>query len=135
MSRWHDTARGDEGSIVIGVVVLVLALLVAVGLVYDGGHKLNALAEAQDVASNAARAGGQQISDSIRVDGQPNLDAATATARASQYLASTGHQGSVRIAGDTITVTVTVTVPSVFLPGPLTAAATEHATAVGTPRP
>jgi hypothetical protein len=121
----------DRGAITIGVVAFTLTVLIAVGLVYDGGRKLNALSIARDVASNAARAGGQQVAEEVRISGVPVLDEPRARAVAEQWVADSGHQGSVQVNGSTVTVTVAVTVQTVFLVGPMTASATEHATAVG----
>lgn len=49
--------HGDRGSISGFVVVVMLAALVCLGLVVDGGQKIRAYREAYAVAEEAARAG------------------------------------------------------------------------------
>ena len=121
----------ERGSVSILVAVLGLALLMATGLDVDGGRKLGALSEARDIADNAARAGAQAIDvDAYRSTGIPTINPAAATHRANAYLAKTGHTGTVVVTGTTVTVTVTITVNTNFLPGPMTAWATESATAI-----
>lgn len=121
----------ERGSVSILIAVLGLALLMATGLAVDGGRKLGALAEARDIADNAARAGAQAIeTDVYRTTGVPTIDPAAATERANAYLAQTGHTGTVIVSDSTVTVIVTIQVKTVFLPIPMTASATESATAV-----
>ena len=114
--------------------VLAAGLLFAVAIAVDGGRKLGAISEARDVADNAARAGAQMVDgDVYRTTGIPTLDPVAATARAGDYLAAVGHPGTVAVTGATVTVTVTIDVPGMFLPG-TTVSVTETAEAVtGTP--
>jgi hypothetical protein len=112
------------------IAVIAVALLFAGGLAIDGGRKLGALSEARDLADNAARVGAQQIDVAAwRETGVPYLDPGAAAAEASAYLATTGNTGRATVDGDTITVTVTLSVPTRILPGPLTVSATESASA------
>jgi Flp pilus assembly protein TadG len=123
-------ARTEQGTVTIFMAVLALGLLFAAGLALDGGRKLGALSEARDLADNAARVGAQQIDrDAWRLTGVPNIDPGAASAEANAYLAATGHQGAVSVAGDTVTVTVTITIPAAILFGSMTVSATESATA------
>ena len=46
------------------------------------------------------------------------------------YLAASGHTGTITVDGTTVTVTVSLSVPTRFLPGPFVVHATESATAV-----
>ena len=113
------------------VAVLGLAFLMVAGLALDGGRKLGALSEAQDIADNAARAGAQAIdTDAYQLTGTPSLDPAAATRAVHSYLDATGHTGTVEVTGPTVTVTVSMSIQTRFLPGPLTVTATESATAV-----
>jgi Flp pilus assembly protein TadG len=135
MSTAADTTRfrrrGERGATTVLIAALGLALIMATGLVVDGGRKLGALSEARDAADNAARAGAQMIdTDSYRSSGEPVLDPAAATTRANTYLTAHGYTGTVAVNGPTVTVTVTITVPTRFLPGPFVVTATESATAV-----
>jgi Flp pilus assembly protein TadG len=91
------------------VVVLTAALLAMAGLVIDGGYALAARQEAGSVAEQAARAGADAISrESLNGNGPLHVDPAAATRAAQQYLATTGHDGQVRVAGDSVTVTVRI---------------------------
>ena len=97
--------------------VIFLGLLMAAGLVVDGGRKIIALREASHLADNAARAGAQAVDlDILRSTGTIALDPVQATTSASDYLVATGHTGEVVVAGDTVTVTVTLTVDPALLP-------------------
>lgn len=105
--------RGQVTAFVVGIVV---ALLVLAGLVIDGGYALAARRRAIDEANGAARAGAQALATSqYRATGAYRLDPAAATAAARAYLASTGHDGSVRVAGDRIDVSVNVSQPMALL--------------------
>lgn len=128
----------ERGSVSVLVAVLATAFLMVAGLALDGGRKLGALSEARDLADNAARAGAQAVdTDAYQLTGTPTLDPADAEQAALAYLSATGHTGTVAVDGPTVTVTVSLSVPTRFLPGPFTVHATESATAVfsveGTP--
>ena len=112
--------------------VIFLGLLMAAGLVVDGGRKIIALREASHLADNAARAGAQAVDlDTLRSTGSIVLDPDQATTRASDYLAATGHTGDMAVVGDTVTVTVTLTVDPTLLPvEAFVVTATETAAAV-----
>ncbi len=127
--------RGSQrGAASILFAVLGVALLMATGLAVDGGRKLGALSEARDIADNAARAGAQMVDeDAYRQTGVPTINPADATQRASEYLASQGHTGSVTVVGTEVTVIVTITVNPTFLPGQITVSATESASATSGP--
>ncbi len=129
---------GQRGSISPAVAVFAVSVLAAAGLAVDGGRKLNGLAEARDLADNAARVGAQPVDvDAYRATGVPTLDAGAAAAEANAYLSVTGNSGTVSVVGDTITVTVTLTIGHRLLPSSSTVSATESATAeagvTGTP--
>ena len=128
MSRFRD----ERGALSTFVAVIALALLMAAGLAVDGGRKVAALREASHLADNAARAGAQAVDlDTLRSSGELRLRPDEATSRATDYLASLGHEGQINVAGDTVTVTVSLTVNPVLLPiGPITVTATETARAI-----
>lgn len=101
--------RDDNGMVTAFVVVFTTALLFVAGLVIDGGYLLTAKRQAINVAEQAARAGAQGLSISqLRATGRHVLDPQQAAAAAHAYLASAGHEGTVAVTGDQITVTVTV---------------------------
>jgi Flp pilus assembly protein TadG len=108
-----DRRGTDRGSVSLFIVVLVPALLIAAGLVLDGGRQLHARREAEGAASAAARAAVQLTADEAR----HAVDGAQATARAERTLAALGRSGDVRVEGDTVTVTVTAEVDNLILPG------------------
>ena len=126
----RDRVLDERGAVSTFIAVLAIGLIFAAGLAVDGGRKLNGLAEARDLADNAARVGAQQVDlASFRATGVPTLDEGLARAEANAYLLSTGNSGVISVAGDEITVTVTLTVQTRILPGPFTVSATESATA------
>ena len=124
--------RDERGVVSTFLAVIALAMLMAAGLAIDGGRKINALLEASHLADNAARAGAQAVDlDTLRTTGDLRLLPDQATARVDQYLASIGRTGNVTVVGDTVTVTVSLTVDPVLLPiGPITVTATETAAAI-----
>jgi len=127
------TSREQErGAMSTFLAVIFLSLLMAAGLVVDGGRKIIALREASHLADNAARAGAQAVDlDILRSTGTIALDRVQATTRASDYLVATGQTGDVAVAGDTVTVTVSLTVDPVLLPvDTFVVTATEAAAAV-----
>jgi len=115
--RWtrSDVPR-EEGSVSVFLVVAVIALLLASGLVVDGGRKLQALRRADAVAEEAARAAGQALQPAPSVRGMPpRLDAVSATAAGRAYLSSAGVAGTVVARGDVVEVTTSTSEPTVFL--------------------
>ncbi len=124
--------RDERGVVSTFLAVIAIALMMAAGLAIDGGRKVNALLEASHLADNAARAGAQAVDlDTLRTTGDLRLIPDQATARVDQYLASIGRTGNVAVVGDTVTVTVSLTVDPVLLPmGPITVTATETAAAI-----
>ena len=125
--------HGERGTVSTFLAVLALALLMAAGLAIDGGRKVNLLREASHLADNAARAGAQAVDlDTLRTTGDLQLLSDDAVQRVNEYLAPLGHAPSaVVVDGDTITVTISLTVDPVLLPtGPITVTATETATAI-----
>jgi Flp pilus assembly protein TadG len=106
--------RGDAGSVSLLVVVLVPALLMAGGLVLDGGRQLQARREATAVAAAAARAAAQMSEQEAYAK---VLDHRLATARGQAQLAALGHIGRVAVEPRLVTVTVDARVDYLILPG------------------
>ncbi|WP_242606949.1 pilus assembly protein TadG-related protein [Protofrankia symbiont of Coriaria ruscifolia] len=105
----------DEGAISLMLAVLFLGAVILAGLITDAGRVLHATTSASDLAGKAARVGAQQITlTSIRA-GQPRLDPAAADTAARAYLTRHQATGEVTTADDTVTVTVTLHVPYLFL--------------------
>jgi len=99
----------DHGAITVFVVVIAASLLLAFGLVVDGGLKLAAVERADSIAEQAARAGAQAIDTStLRATGQAHIDSAAAVTAARAYLASVGVVGQVVVNPSMVTVDVTI---------------------------
>ncbi len=129
------TARsgwGDEGSVSIYMVVFFLPLLMAVGLVFDGGAKVEAIGQARDLADNAARVGAQQVATSAYRGGVASvpIDQTDAAQAVDAYLSATQAQVvTIRFPqADRIEVEVEIEVDYLLLPGGATVSATGAAT-------
>lgn len=108
--------RDEQGSITLGLVVLVLAMFAAVGLVVDGGAKVQAVQQATRVAAEAARAGAQEVNAAgVQTQGSPRLNPVRARATARAVLADAGVTGTVSATGTEVAVQASVTRPTVFL--------------------
>lgn len=113
--RWaalgHDPERGSGFSVLSAG--LVLASLLMMGLVIDGGAKASAINRADGVAQEAARAGVQAASFT---GSAATVDVGRAVGAAQAYLVDAGVSGTVTPAGlDSITVTVTMAEPTKVL--------------------
>ena len=113
-----DAAERDRGAVSLFVVVLFIALLAAAGLVVDGDAKLRAAREASAIAEESARAGAGRVNvnRAYAHGGHFTIARNAAAPAARTYLASTGHTGTVAIAGTRqIRVTVTISKRTTFL--------------------
>ena len=129
----HATHAQDRGSVTIFVAVLAFGFIAAAGLAYDGAQKLGAVAEARDLADNAARACAQEIDEEATVStGQTSLAGDDGEARARAYLAGFALSPAlVSVTDDLCEVTVELTVSTKLLPGgPWELSATERAVAL-----
>ena len=106
--------RGSAGNVSLFVVLLLPALMLAAGLVLDGGRQIQARRDAQGVAAAAARAAVQLSPEEAFGDG---LDADRAMGRAHAELGRLGRAGSVAVAGEAVTVRVEGSVDYLILPG------------------
>src|SRR5437899_12026066 len=101
--------RGDGGSVTAFVVVFTTALLAVAGLVVDGGYRLAGRRAAFDEAEAAARAGAQAVDeDMLRQGGAVVVQPDAARQRVADYLGRTGHEGTVAVDVDAVTVHLTV---------------------------
>jgi Flp pilus assembly protein TadG len=90
------------------LIVAVLGLLIAVGIVVDGGQKLRSSQRVDDAASEAARAAVLSIEPGNTVRGrQPRVDEAAARRAAQDYLQQAGVSGSVTVDGGQVQVRTT----------------------------
>lgn len=103
----------DEGSAAMWLIVVMSALLVMCGLVFDGGAALAAKGRAADVAQQAARAG----ADALNADtlysgggaGTLRAQRAAAVTEARAVLTAAGVTGDVQVTADGVSVTATST--------------------------
>ncbi|CAM3422427.1 pilus assembly protein TadG-related protein [Occultella aeris] len=106
----------ERGSITPAAVMFSIVLLLIVGLVVDGGRKLNAVAQAGDVAAQAAHVAAQQLdAGTVLLGGGAIVDPAQAQAAGQAVLAAAGMTGVVLVDGDRVLVTATCTRPTAFL--------------------
>ena len=103
----------EDGSVTAFIVIVIVALLLYAGLVGDGGSALATRVRALDEASEAARAGAEQLDIGIfHRTGKRVLDEAAATVAAKKYMAATGDSGTVSATTDAVTVTVSASHPT-----------------------
>ena len=108
--------RREQGSVSLMLVVMVLGLLVAAGLVVDGGAKLRAVQQATAAAGEAARAATQQVNVAgVQRTGTARLTASAARAAAQAALADAGVTGTVTVTADQVQVSASVSRPTIFL--------------------
>ncbi len=109
--------RDERGQVSAFLVVFVSALILLAGLVVDGGVILAANRKAGAEAEAAARAGASVYDTGrYRAGGPLVLDPAGATRAAQEYVADTGHAGTVQVTGpDTVEVAITFSQPLVIL--------------------
>jgi Flp pilus assembly protein TadG len=100
MTLWGRDAGGVSIMFAIGLTAVMMIL----GLSVDGGGQIREVQQADDIASEAARAGGQQIDVADAIAGNPTvLDRSAARAAVGSYLGQAAQAGGLSI--DTYTVT------------------------------
>ena len=109
--------RRDDGRVTVFFTIIASAWVAMLGLIIVGGGRVRAYQRADNIASEAARAGAQSIDPGLAIPGGPKLiDPATARAAAQAYLNRVRATGTVTVAADrqhiTVTATVTYTNPS-----------------------
>ncbi|MEU7753720.1 TadE/TadG family type IV pilus assembly protein [Micromonospora sp. NPDC049171] len=101
----------DDGRITIWFAVLAPAFLALIGLVVDGGAKVRAYQRADNIAAEAARAGGQAINVGQAIDGgAKEIDASMASTAIEAYLGDLDGVTGTVIVDDAQQLTVTVNV-------------------------
>jgi Flp pilus assembly protein TadG len=110
-----DVPRREDGSLTAFLAILAVALFLLVGLVVDAGRAVAARALAMEQAQQAARAGAGELSiDSLR-SGQISIDPPEAVRAADAYLSSVGQVGQASVSGQTVTVHIATSEPTVIL--------------------
>ena len=108
--------HGQDGSVSLLLVVMVVGLLIAVGLVVDGGQKLRSGQRADDAAGEAARAAVLSIEPGTTIRGQrPRVDQAAARRAAEGYMQRAGFSGSVTVGDGRVQVRTTSSFTPSFL--------------------
>ncbi len=107
----------ERGSISVWAALASLALIVCAGLAVDLGGRVHALQRAHDLAQQAARAGGQALTDAHAMRGDVlTIDVTDATREAHRYLDNAGVSGRVVVSdGTRVTVTITDTYDTLIL--------------------
>jgi Flp pilus assembly protein TadG len=113
LCRWW---RADDGRVTAFVAVVAIALIAMIGLTLDAGLALATKVNANGQAEAAARAGAQAIDlTTYRVSGTVVLLPDEAEAAAAAFIEQAGAQGTVTVAGDTVSVVITATRPTQLL--------------------
>jgi uncharacterized membrane protein len=131
--------RARSGQALPLAVLLLTAVLLAIGLAADAGHLLLARRALQSIADGAAHRGAQQVDVAhFRATGQLRLDTAAATAAAAAVLAAEGVADGEVAAGPAqveVVARAPVGLTLLRLSGLLPEAVTVEAYAVVAPRP
>lgn len=128
----HRLDHNDRGSFTVWTVIVFFALLIVLGLVVDGGGKLQAKQRAELVAEEAARTAGQEVLTPPASRGLgAYVNPFTAQAAAQKYLAASDVKGIVVPSGpNTLLITTQATyqpkVLSIVGLGPQTVTGTAH---------
>lgn len=130
----RDRADGERGSVTVWTLTTALAMVLLVGLAVDLSGQVLAKQRAQDIAAEAARAGGQQLQGAAAIRGTAALlDPHAAVAAANTYLAAVPEvTGNAHVSSGTTIVTdthVTYTTKFLSLIGIRTIRVTGHAEA------
>jgi Flp pilus assembly protein TadG len=107
--------RDADGSITVFVALVLVALIVLLGLVVDGGTALSARQSAADEAEQAARAGAGSLSVDALRSGSLQLDPVVAVAAAESFSVAAGHPGTATVSGNVVTVRIHYRVPTEVL--------------------
>ncbi|NJP34201.1 hypothetical protein [Micromonospora thermarum] len=106
--------RDDAGRVSVFLAVTAVGVLTVVALAFDGAGQLRSLQRADNLAAEAARAGGQSIDRATAIEGGPKrIDQPQARRAVAAYLAAAGatsHTVSFPVVGGETVVRVRVTV-------------------------
>ncbi|RZT82025.1 putative Flp pilus-assembly TadE/G-like protein [Micromonospora violae] len=135
----NSAPAGEHGRVSIFLAVTMIGVLAIIGLSFDAAGQLRTLQRAQNLASEAARAGGQAIDRATAIEGGPKrIDEPEARVAVARYLAAVGTSGHTvnfpQVDGETlIRVTVSITYHRSML-GPFVRARTVTVTGEATAR-
>ncbi len=125
-------AEPDRGSVAIWMITTALTMMLLLGLAVDLGGQVQAKQRAQDIAAQAARAGGQQLQGPAAILGTGAVvDPTAAVTAATTYLAGADDvTGTATVVAGQVVVDTTTTYTPIFLTliGIDTLTVTGHAT-------
>ena len=109
--------RSERGSISAWMALAATAMIILAGLAVDLGGQVYTRQHAIDIATQAARTGGQQLHTPTAIRGDKvQTDPARAVAAARAYLAASDVTGTVQLrGGTTVVVTTTAHYDTIFL--------------------
>lgn len=110
----RSRGNGDRGYVSAFIVMMIPVVLLASGLVLDGGRQLQTRRDANGAAQAAARAAVQMTPPELYAK---SLNTGLAAGRGQVELAQQGFGGSISVNGDEVTVTATASVDRLILPG------------------
>ncbi|GIJ08494.1 pilus assembly protein TadG-related protein [Micromonospora andamanensis] len=85
---------GDAGRVSIFLAVALIGVLAIIGMAFDGAGQLQTLQRAENLAAEAARAGGQAIDRATAIEGGPKrINRREARRAVRDYLATAGASG------------------------------------------
>ncbi|MGW4497714.1 pilus assembly protein TadG-related protein [Micromonospora sp. NPDC004336] len=84
----------DDGRVSVFLAVAMVGILAVIGMAFDGAGQLRALQRADNLAAEAARAGGQAIDRATAIEGGPTrINRPQARRAVADYLAAAGATG------------------------------------------
>lgn len=108
--------RDERGAASVYFVVVTVGLLALAGMIYDGSSKIRATHQTELAALEAARAASQELTGDVIAGQTSTVDPSRGAAAARAYLRRTGHEGTVTVSGNTVTVTTTGSWSPTFTP-------------------
>lgn len=96
----------ERGTVTVFVTITIVAMLMAAGLVLDGGRALATRREAIDVARAAARAGAQAVDTDALRRRTTRVRPAEAAEASQRFLRQHGYRGEVTVWRDRVRVSV-----------------------------
>lgn len=131
----HAFGPADRGSMALAAALIMVPVFWMLGIVADGGANNTFREEATDIATQAARAGADELDlGYLRTTGIARLDTAAAEAAATSWLRTTGYTGRVDATVEAVTVEVEIDQPLILLRTKGVNSLTVTATATAAPR-
>ncbi|TCB94483.1 hypothetical protein E0H26_21485 [Micromonospora zingiberis] len=86
--------RGEDGRVSIFLAISLVGVLAIIGMAFDGAGQLRTLQRAENLAAEAARAGGQAIDLATAIEGGPKqINRRQARRAVADYLSAAGASG------------------------------------------